>query len=159
VESGAFHFDAWAATLDYRVPLLAQLEASGSFYRGLGLGGLGAGNFKDIAYSEQAGEYIFRPLDDVGGWTQLKVRASGRLEVNAAYGLDNTFAGQLRPYVTYGSGVYQSLARNATFFANAIYSPTAYTLFSLEYRRIDSSPAIGLHSIADVFGVAAGYRF
>src|SRR5580704_1026571 len=34
--SGAnnLHFDAWAATIDYRVPIVARLEASGSFYRG-----------------------------------------------------------------------------------------------------------------------------
>ena len=34
-----------------------------------------------------------------------------------------------------------------------------YTLFSFEYRRIDSSYAIGPHSVADVYGVAGGYRF
>jgi hypothetical protein len=158
-ESGEFHFNSWAATIDYRVPLFAWLEASGSFYRGLGLGGLGGGNFKDYAYSEQAGGDSFRPLSDVGGWTQLKTRASERLEFNAAYGIDNTFAGELRPYVTSASGLYQSLARNSTFFTNVIYSPTAYTLFSFEYRRIDSSPAVGQHSVADVYGVAAGYRF
>jgi hypothetical protein len=156
-QSGEFHFNSWAATIDYRVPLFDRLEASGSVYRGLGLGGLGAGNFKDYVYNEQA--ETLRPLDDVGGWTQLKARAGERLEFNAAYGIDNTFAGELRPYLTSASGLYQSLARNSTFFTNVIYSPTAYTLFSLEYRRIDSSPAVGQHSIADVFGVAAGYRF
>jgi hypothetical protein len=158
-ESGVFHFDSWAATIDYRVPLLARLEASGSFYRGLGLGGLGGGNFKDYTYMKRGADYYYRPLDDVGGWAQLKARASGRIEFNATYGIDNTFAGQLRPYVTSASSFYQNLARNSTFFTNGIYSPTAYTLFSLEYRRIDSSPAVGRHSIADVYGVAAGYRF
>ena len=153
------HFDAWAATIDYRVPLLARLEASGSFYRGLALGGLGGGAFKDYVDEEQGGSYYFRPLDDVGGWSQLKARASERLEFNAAYGVDNVFARQLRPYLGAAPATYQNLARNSTFFTNVIYSPTAYTLFSLEYRRVDSSYAIGPHSIADVYGVAAGYRF
>jgi hypothetical protein len=154
-----FSFDAWAATIDYRVPLPAHLEASGSFYRGLALGGLGGGAFKDYVYREQNEIYYSRPLDDVGGWSQLKARAGERLEFNVAYGIDNAFVSELRPYVTSASNPYENLARNATWFTNVIYSPTAYTVFSLEYRRIDSSYAIGPHSIADVYGVAAGYRF
>ena len=33
----------------------------------------------------------------------------------------------------------QNLARNRTFTGNVIYSPSAYLLFSLEYRRLESS--------------------
>jgi hypothetical protein len=155
-----FSFDAWAATVDYRIPLFAHLESSGSFYRGLALGGLGGGAYKDYLYTQEPnGDYIYRPLDDVGGWTQLKARASERLEFNVAYGLDNAFAHEIRPYVLTTSSAYQSLARNSTWFANVIYSPTAYTLFSFEYRRIDSSYAISPHSVANVYGVAGGYRF
>ncbi len=43
-------YDAWAGTLDARFHLPARLEFSGSFYRGLALGGLGAGGYKDYAY-------------------------------------------------------------------------------------------------------------
>jgi hypothetical protein len=154
-----FNFDAWAATIDYRIPLFAHLESSGSFYRGLALGGLGGGAYKDYLYTEQNEIYTYRPLDDVGGWTQLKARAGERLEFNVAYGLDNAFAHEIRPYVLNAAGAYQSLARNSTWFANVIYTPTAYTLFSFEFRRIDSSYAIGPHSVADVYGVAGGYRF
>jgi hypothetical protein len=154
-----FSFDAWAATVDYRIPLFAHLESSGSFYRGLALGGLGGGAYKDYLYAQQGSEFYYRPLDDVGGWTQLKERASERLEFNVGYGLDNAFAHEIRPYVLNSSGAYQGLARNSTWFTNVIYSPTAYTLFSFEYRRIDSSYAIGPHSVADVYGVAGGYRF
>lgn len=158
-EANYLHFDAWAATIDYRVPLVARLEASGSVYRGSSLGGLGGGAFKDYLYKQEGGYSLVRALDDVGGWTQLKARASERLEFNAAYGLDSAFVGELRSYLAAGSGAYQALARNSTVFANVIYSPTASTLFSLEYRRIDSSQVTGLNAITDVFGVAAGYRF
>jgi hypothetical protein len=154
-----FNFDAWAATVDYRIPLFAHLQSSGSFYRGLALGGLGGGAYKDYLYTELNENYFYRPLEDVGGWTQLKARAGERLEFNVAYGLDNAFAHEIRPYVLNASSAYQSLARNSTWFANVIYSPTAYTLFSFEYRRIDSSYAIGPHSVADVYGIAGGYRF
>jgi len=153
------NFDAWAATLDFRIPLSSKFEASGSFYRGAALGGLGGGALKDYVYGEKGQTYFFRPLDDVGGWSQLKARVSERLEFNAAYGLDNLFANQVRTYLPLNPNSYQNLARNSTFFINAIFSPTASTLFSFEVRRIDSSPALGQHSIADVFGIAAGYRF
>jgi len=158
-EGNYSNFDAWAATIDYRVPLTARLEASGSVYRGAALGGLGGDAFKDYVYKLEAGYYSFRPLDDVGGWSQLKARAGERLEFNAAYGIDNAFAGEIRDSLNIGSSAYQSLARNSTVFGNVIYSPTAYTLFSMEYRRIDSSPAIGLHSVTNVYGVTTGYRF
>jgi hypothetical protein len=154
-----FSFDAWAATVDYRIPLFAHLESSGGFYRGLALGGLGGGAYKDYLYTQQGSEFYYRPLDDVGGWTQLKERASERLEFNVAYGLDNAFAHEIRPYALNTTSAYQGLARNSTWFTNVIYSPTAYTIFSFEYRRIDSSYAIGPHSVADVYGVAGGYRF
>lgn len=158
-EGNGFHFDAWAATIDYRVPLTSKLEASGSLYRGSALGGLGGGAYKDYLYKAVGAYTSSRPLDDVGGWTQLKARVSERLEFNAAYGIDNAFAGEMRGYLNASSSAYQSLARNSTVFGNVIYSPTAHTLFSTEFRRIESSPAIGLHSISNVYGIASGYRF
>lgn len=88
-------FNAWAGTLDYRLPLPAHLELRGSFYRGHGLGG---GAYKDHVYRVTGDYFSFRVLDHVGGWTQLKARLSERVELNAAYGLDNAFAGELRPY-------------------------------------------------------------
>ena len=81
------------------------------------------------------------------------------MEFNIDFGLDNAFASQVRPYASPASDTYFNLVRNATFFTNAIYSPTAYTLFSFEYRRLDSSPASGSASTANVYGLAAGYKF
>jgi len=152
-----FEFDAWAGTIDYRIPLTAHFELSGSAYRGAALGGLGAGAFKDYVW--RPNDDTYHALDDVGGWAQLKARLGERLELNQAYGLDNAFTHELRPYLTPAMGWYQNLTRNATLTTNVIYSPTASTLFSFEYRRIDSSPAAGTSSMSDVFGVAAGYRF
>jgi hypothetical protein len=154
-------YDSWASTLDMRVPLVARLELSGNFYRGAALGGLGGGAFKDFAYSRNpyTGGYYFRPLDDVGGWGQLKERATERLEFNAAYGMDNVFAGQLRPYYDEHGSMIQNLARNHTLTGNVIYSPSAYLLFSLEYRRIESIPVEDTGAASNVFGLGAGYRF
>ena len=142
LSSLGYSYDSWAATLDTRLLLLARLQFSGSAYRGLALGGMGGGGYKDFAYSENpnTGGYYFRPLDDVGGWAQLKEKVSERLEFNGAYGMDDVFAGQLRRYFVYDGSMVQNLARNRTFTGNVIYSPSAYLLFSLEYRRLESAP-------------------
>ena len=154
-------FDSWAGTVDARLVLPAHLEFSGSAYRGLGLGGLGAGGYKDFVYrtDPNTNAYYVRPLDDIGGWAQLKERLSERVELNAAFGMDNVFAGELRRYAIPSGTTYQNLARNRTYTGNVIYSPTAYLLFSLEYRHLDSSPVLGTSVGANVLGLAVGYKF
>jgi len=154
-------FDSWAGTLDALFFLPARLEFSGSFYRGQALGGLGGGAYKDFAYRIDAdtGGYYFRPLDDLGGWAQLKKRISERLEFNAAFGVDNAFADELRRYVVAGDSLYRSLARTRTYTGNVIYSPSAYLQFSLEYRHLESSPVAHPPASSNIIGVGAGYKF
>jgi len=91
---------------------------------------------------------------------QLKQKTSERLQFNAALGLDQVFAHQLRRYYTNTpASVYQNLARNRTFTGNVIYSPSAYLLFSFEYRCLDSAPVKGQLWGSNVFGFAAAYTF
>jgi hypothetical protein len=154
-----YRADAWAGTLDYRIPLPARLQWSGSVYRGQGIGGLGGGVYKDYLYRLEGDQTYLTWLDDVGGWSQLKQQVNERLEWNAAFGIDNGFSKELRPYVTGNSSSYLALARNRTFTANVIYSPSTYLLFSLEYRKILSSPVSAPTATSNVIGAAAGYRF
>jgi uncharacterized coiled-coil protein SlyX len=154
-------FDSWAGTLDARLLLPARLEFAGSFYRGQALGGLGGGAYKDFAYKADPDStgYYFRPLDDVGGWAQLKERLSERLEFNAAFGIDNAFADELRRYAVSGGTTQQNLSRNHTYTGNVIYSPSAYLQFSLEYRHLESVPVIGPPASSNIIGLGAGYKF
>jgi hypothetical protein len=135
------------------------MEVSGTAYRGLGLGGLGGGAFKDYVYRIQGPDTYFLTLDDVGGWAQWKQRIGERLEFNEALGIDNVPAGQLRPFAIPDGTIYQNLARNRTATGNVIYSPSAYLLFSLEYRRIASSPVNSPTIEGNAIGIAAGYKF
>jgi hypothetical protein len=153
---GGIGYNAWAGTLDADLRLPHGLEFSGSFYRGLALGGLGGGAYKDFVYGTSLQHA--KPLNDVGGWAQLEKRAGLRWEFNGAFGMDNGFAAELRRYVL-PSTAYQNQARNQTFTANTIYSPSAYLLFSLEYRHLTTTPIIGAPANTNIIGVAAGYKF
>jgi hypothetical protein len=159
--SFGYSFDSWAATLDAQLPLSNHFQLTGSFYRGLALGGLGGGGYKDFAYryDTNADEYYVRPLDDTGGWAQLKEKLTERIELNEAFGIDNVFADELHHYAAPGNTMYQNLARNRTYTGNVIYSPSAYLLFSLEYRHLESSPVIGLPAASNIIGLGAGYKF
>ncbi len=159
---GGTRWNAWAGTMDYRQPLPGRMEFTGSFYRGQSLGGLGGGTYKDYLFGpdpRDPGDSYFQVLDDVGGWAQLKQRASERIEFNATFGIDSVPAGQVRPFAGAASAIYQNLARNRTYTGNVIYSPSAYLLFSLEYRYLLSSPVNGATNPANIIGIAAGYKF
>jgi hypothetical protein len=105
------------------------------------------------------GDYHYRPLDDVGGWVQLKEKFNERWQANAAFGMDNVFASELHHYAVSGGSGYQNLARNLTYTGNVIFSPSAYLLFSVEYRHLISAPIFGLPADSNVIGLGAGYKF
>lgn len=154
-------YDSWAGTLDTHLLLPMHLEMTASFYRGLALGSLGGGGYKNFAFRRDpdTNGYYFRPLNDVGGWAQLKKKLNERIEFNAAVGIDNVFANDLRPYAAPGGNIYQNLARNRTYTGNVIYSPSAYLLFSIEYRHLQSFPITGSPAASNIIGLAAGYKF
>ena len=154
-----FTFNSWAGAVDFRVPASRFMQFSGSTYWGSALGGLGGGAYKDYVASNIGGEFDYHALDDHGGWAEWKQKPSERLEFNEAFGIDDVPAGQLRPYAATNPVSEYNLARNRTFTGNVIYSPSAYLLFSLEYRRIMSSYVTFPSTFSDVIGVAAGYKF
>jgi hypothetical protein len=160
-DTTSYNFDAWAGTLDTRFHLAKGVQISGNVYRGAALGGLGGGGYKDYVVWEKGstGDYYYQALDDVGGWAQVKKVFTPRWEANAAYGVDNVFSQELRHYMTVGTGPYQELARNSTYTGNVIFRPSAYLLFSIEYRHIDSAPIVGAPAISNIIGIAAGYKF
>ena len=157
---GGTRFNSWAGTVDYRIPLPGRAQFSGNAYWGQALGGLGGGAYKDYVffYSPVAG-YAYRALDAMGGWAQLTERVSERLEANAAFGTDQVSASQLRPFAGDATQYYLNQARNRTYTANVIYRPSAYLMFSMEYRHIQSSPVLEYTTTGDMIGLATGYRF
>lgn len=152
------HLDAWAGTVDWRIPFSHVFALSGEFYRGRSIGGLGGGTFKDyVTYSNYTS---LAGLNAEGGWGQLKIKLSRSLEANLAIGQDNAFAADLRSSdFAQLQNEYATLARNRTAFGNLIFRPKTYLLFSAEYRNIYSWPIAGPVNSNHSVGLAAGYLF
>ncbi|MGD0631717.1 MAG: cell envelope integrity protein TolA [Terracidiphilus sp.] len=152
-------FDAWAGTMDARLPLSRYFELTANEYRGQALAGLGAGGYVNFYYSSYGSNQYVHALDDVGGWTQLKARAGQRVEMNAGFGTDNPFAKEIQAAVPSTGSYYAGFARNRSFYSNAILSPSAYLMFSVEYRRLWTNFSTGPRNFSDAIGIGAGYKF
>jgi hypothetical protein len=130
--------DGWAGMMDIELPLSHQFSLSGKFYRGMAIGGLYGGLGRSVLFSGDPtlASTQIQPLNTVGGWAQLKYRPANKWEFNAAFGLDNPFASDLKYFeypVAYGDA---ALARNQAGFVNVIYRPRSDLLFSAEYRHL-----------------------
>jgi len=156
--------DAWAGTLDWIAPLGKWLSLSGEFYRGRALGGLGGGLYQSALFNGYPSNPSthFRGLDAIGGWSQLKFRASSKLEFNAAVGQDNPFASEIRlyPYASYTSGTGNpAFTRNQSELLNFVYRPRSDLLFSAEYRHIGTYDITNTRYTGDHVNLAMGILF
>jgi hypothetical protein len=96
----------------------------------------------------------------VGGWAQLKFRASPKLEFNAAFGQDNPFAADIRAFAGYAQSLGDpTLTRNRGAFGNVIYRPRSDLLFSLEYRRLRTFSIDNVSYEADQVNLGMGVLF
>ncbi|HEY6304042.1 MAG TPA: hypothetical protein VIX14_13360 [Terriglobales bacterium] len=130
--------DGWAGMADIELPLSHQLSLSGKFYRGRAVGGLYGAFGQSVLFSGDPtlASTEVQALNSIGGWAQLKYRPANKWEFNAAFGMDNPYASDLRYFrypVSYGDA---TLARNQAAFVNMIYRPRSDLLFSAEYRHL-----------------------
>lgn len=155
------HVNAWAGTADITVPLTRTLELSGAFYRGRALGGFGGaigqtaiwkGSFLDPSVEIYG-------VDSIGGWGQLKFRATSKLQFNGAVGQDSPYSSELREHG--GNPYYNNvfLSRNLTPFANFVYQPRSDMLFSLEYRFLSTTILDAGSKSAHQVNLSIGYLF
>ena len=154
--------DAWAGMTDVELPLGSRIAVSAKFYRGRGLGGLYGGIGRSVLFSSNDPTNPYTELiglNSVGGWAQLKYRLAPKIEINAAFGMDNPYARDLKyflyPYA-YGD---PSLSRNRSGFANVIYRPRSDVLFSAEYRQIQTDSLVTGGSGAGHLNLMMGVLF
>src|SRR5215470_14516678 len=156
--------NAWASTLDWTAPLGKSVQLSGEFYRGQALGGLGGGLYQSAVFTGDPTDPAtqVRGLDAIGGWGQLKLRASSKLEFNAAAGQDNPFDSQIRefPFSAYGIGVQgTTIVRNQSELFNVIYRPRSDLLLSAEYRHVSTHEVDNSRYSADHVNLVMGILF
>jgi hypothetical protein len=153
--------DAWAGTADWSVPMGARLGLTGEFYRGRALGGLGGGTGRSILFSGLVTDATSSlvGLNTIGGWTQLKFKATEAVEFNAAYGQDNPFSSDLRRFYRSYGYAYSQISRNQSELFNVIYRPRTDLIFSLEYRHINTSETNGDRYTAGHLNLGVGVLF
>ena len=124
--------DGWAGMTDIELPLNHQFSLSGKFYRGRALGGLYGGIGRSVLFSGDpmlAGTEV-QALDSIGGWAQLKYRPANRWEFNAAFGMDNPYASDLKYFEYPQSYGDPTLARNqAELCEHDLPSPIGLVVF------------------------------
>jgi hypothetical protein len=153
--------DSWATTADWLVPLGSRLEFSGEMFRGRALGGLGGGIWNSVLFngnpSLAATQVI--GMNTLGGWSQLKLLATPKLEFNLAAGTDNPFAEDLQRFPDPSTLEFPPLARNQSWFINGIYHPRSNLLLALEYRKLRTYLLRGSRRTAHHVNLEIGVSF
>jgi len=152
--------DAWAAMADWQIPIASRVSLSGEFYRGRGIGGLGAAVGRSIVVGNQAwGHPPIRGLDAIGGWSQLKIQITPKLELNGVVSQDNAYAGDVRGFATDAKNFGPILGRNRGALGNFVFRPRSDLLFSAELRRFESFPIYSGSTTTNQVNLAVGILF
>jgi hypothetical protein len=153
--------NSWAVTADWGIPLGRLLEWSGEVYRGQAIGGLGGGIWQSVLFHGPVDDSTSSviPLNDLGGWSQLKIRLAPKLESNLAVGVSNPFSRDLHRFATPTTDYAPLLSRNQNAFVNAIWRPRSNLLFAIEYRHLRSFDLLNQRRTADHINLAAGVSF
>lgn len=153
--------DAWAGLADWQIPILRRLAFSGEFYRGRGVGGLGAGIGRAVLFGGNPYDpsTSIRGLDAAGGWSQLKLQLTSKLELNGVFAEDNAFAGDIRGFAVDANNFDTILGRNHGALGNLVYRPRSDLLLSAEFRRLHSFPVYSSSSVTNQVNLAMGILF
>lgn len=155
------YVDAWAGMTDWQIPILRRLTLSGKFYRGRGVGGLGAGIGRAVLYGGDpfSATTRIRGLDSAGGWAQLKVQLTPKLELNGVFAEDDAFASDVRGFAVDSNNFSTILGRNRGALGNLVFRPKSDLLLSAEFRRLHSFPVYSAASTTNQINLAMGILF
>ena len=153
--------NTWAGTMDLTLPLGKMFEFSSQVYRGRATGGLNGGIGQSVLWigslADPATEVY--GLHSIGGWAQLKYKATTKLQFNGAFGQDNPSAGDRRQFG--GSQPYYTspLSKNHSSLVNFLYEPRSNVVVSLEYRRLKTFTLDSNANAANIVNFSLGYLF
>lgn len=156
------NLDSWLISGDWSLPVTRWAAFSGEVYRGRAIGGLGGGIWQSAIFNTAALNPAtqVQALNDIGGWSQLKLKANAKWEFNVAGGVSNPFARDLKTFAT-PSTIYAftPLARNSAVLANTIFRPRSNLLFALEYRHLRTTFLNGNNQQGNHVNLAVGVSF
>jgi len=155
------YVDAWAGMTDWQIPILRHLILSGEFYRGRGAGGLGGAIGQTILFggNPSYSTTAIRGLNSAGGWTQLKLQLTPKLEVNGVFAEDDAFSRDIRGFATDANNFGPILGRNRGALGNLVYRPRSDLLLSAEFRRLHTFPVYDSASVTNQINLAMGILF
>jgi hypothetical protein len=155
------YVDAWAGMTDWQIPILRRLTLSGEFYRGRGVGGLGAGIGRAVLFGgdPNSPSTSIRGLDSAGGWSQLKFQLTPKLELNGTFAEDDAFASDVRGFAVDSNNFTTILGRNRGALGNVVYRPRSDLVLSAEFRRLHSFPVYSNASTTNQINLAMGILF
>ena len=153
--------ESWTLNSDFKAGLGKYFEVSGEWYTGQAVGGLGGGIWASVVYPEPVGPHTaVQPLRSTGGWAQLKFTPARRVEINGAFGQDESYGKDLRVFpFSFDANGFPAMQKNRTDLVNVIYKPNSILLFALEYRHLFTQVANGPWAKGDQVNLAAGVHF
>ncbi len=160
--SSEHYVDGWAGMVDWQIPLASRLLFTGEFYRGRAIGGIGGDISQSVVYDGNPSlpTTAVRGLDTIGGWSQLKFKATNTLEFNAAVGLDNPTAAEVRGAAVSQTYLFSPLfVQNRGALVNFVFRPRSSLLFSGEYGRLRTSQLYDVSNSADQISLIMGILF
>jgi len=110
-------FLTYSGDLDWTVPLCEKWDLNGEFFRGRNLAGFVGG------IGQGVNSKLGKPIDSMGGWSQLSYRPAKTWTLSAGGGIDDPENGDL------SAG---DRSRNVAYFANAVYSLNERTTLGFE---------------------------
>lgn len=155
------YVDAWAGMADWEIPIAPRLSLSGEFYRGRGIGGLGAGAGRSIVYNANPMDphWPIRAVDSSGGWTQLKLQLTPKLELNGVIAQDDAFTANIRGFAIDANNLPEIIGRNRGGLANVVFRPRSDLILSAELRRLRTFPVYSNSTTVNQAGISVGILF
>jgi hypothetical protein len=153
--------DAWAGMADWQIPITSRLSLAGEFYRGRGIGGLGADAGRSIVYGGGP-SYAFTPIrgiNDEGGWAQVKFQLTPKVELNGVIADDDALTANIRGFAFDIPNTPLIEGRNRGAFANIVFRPRSDLIFSAELRRLQTFPVYNVESTTNQLNLAVGILF
>jgi hypothetical protein len=153
--------DAWAGMADWQIPVGSKVSLSGEFYRGRGIGGLGGSVGRSIVFGGNPAYGItpIRALDSIGGWAQIKLQVTPKIELNGVVSQDNAYAGDVRGFALDANNFAPILGRNRGALGNIVFRPRSDLLLSAEVRRLRTFPVYTDSNSTNQVNLAVGVLF